>query len=433
MPPEPPPARRDRLPPFLLPLLYFGVAHLALAVAFAALALAPEKYIGFFYHPRMVFVVHLVTLGWITSSILGALHLVGPMALATPMPARRLDYVTFALYVAGASGVIFHFWIDELSGVALSGIPVIFAVVRTGAKLLSSASPRVPVAVRAHFFLAFANFALAALYGMLLAVDKIVPVLPGYRMAQVYAHAHLAALGWATMMVFAAGYRLLPMLLPSAMPRGASVWVGAVALEAGVLGLFATLLLESSWRGFFALLTVAGIAAFLLQLAWMKRHRRPAPKALPRPDWGVAQVLQALAYLAAAAIIGLVLVWQPTTPLTLRLAVVYGVFGLVGFLAQMVVGISTRLLPIFSWLTAYSAAGFEPPPASPHVLADRRLQVSVFFLWSAGVPALAAGFFLESSPLVTLGGWLLAAAVLATAASHWVVLRALRGSGPSAR
>ena len=39
---------------------------------------------------------------------------------------------------------------------------------------------------------------------------------------------------------------------------------------------------------------------------------------------------------------------------TLRVAMAYGVFGLVGFLAQMVVGMEGRLLPIFAWYWAYA-------------------------------------------------------------------------------
>lgn len=79
--------REERLPPRWLPLFYFGFAHLCLAAAFAGVALDPRGVAGFFYHPRMVAVVHLVTLGWITSSILGAIYMIGPMALRMPMPA----------------------------------------------------------------------------------------------------------------------------------------------------------------------------------------------------------------------------------------------------------------------------------------------------------------------------------------------------------
>jgi hypothetical protein len=66
-PGAPPPSM---MPARWVPLLYFGVAHLCLATALAALAVTPRSLVGFFYHPRLLAVVHLVTLGWISASIL---------------------------------------------------------------------------------------------------------------------------------------------------------------------------------------------------------------------------------------------------------------------------------------------------------------------------------------------------------------------------
>ena len=71
------------MPARWVPLLYFGFAHLCLAAALLALAVTPRSLLGFYYHPRMLAVVHLLTLGWITSHILGALYLIAPMALRT--------------------------------------------------------------------------------------------------------------------------------------------------------------------------------------------------------------------------------------------------------------------------------------------------------------------------------------------------------------
>ncbi len=427
--PKVPAERRKARLPGLLPVLYFGFAHLSLAVAFGEVALEPEKVAGFFYHPRMIGVVHLVTLGWISGSILGALHLVGPMALRAPMPARRIDYWAFTVYALASSGVISHFWIEELSGVAWSGLLVTLVFAHVGRKFLTVLKDApVPREVKLHFVLAFANVGLAALAGTLLGLNKHLPFLPGRALTHAYAHAHLAALGWATMMVFAAGYRLLPMLLPAAMPRGAGVWASAVLLELGVLGLFASFLTGGHWLAAGAVLAVAGIAAFLSRLLWMRRHSRPPPRGLLRPDVGVAQALSAFAYLVAACVLGLILAFSPeTTERTLKLAAVYGIFGLIGFLSQMVVGISARLLPIFARLIA---GDWNATPPTPHEMPNPGLQRATFVLWTLGVPVLATGFWLDRTAVVGAGGWILLAAVVASAASQLAVMRTARASRP---
>ena len=99
---------RSQLPPRLLPIFYFGVAHVALALACLAVAVDPRGVSGFFYHSRMLAIVHLVTLGWISTSILGSLYIVGPIALRMSIPATGLGsprLTTSAIEAGGAATV----------------------------------------------------------------------------------------------------------------------------------------------------------------------------------------------------------------------------------------------------------------------------------------------------------------------------------------
>src|SRR5438093_10443628 len=106
------------MPARWISLLYFAFAHLCLGAAFAALAFGPRSLAGFFYHPRMLAVVHLVTLGWISASILGAIYLIGPLAFRMPLPARWTNHVAFGGFAVGVVGMVSHFWIDSPAGMA---------------------------------------------------------------------------------------------------------------------------------------------------------------------------------------------------------------------------------------------------------------------------------------------------------------------------
>jgi hypothetical protein len=399
----------------------------ALAAAFAALAFQPAHFAGFFYQPRMVGVVHLVTLGWISASILGALYMIAPMALKTQLPATWLDFAAWGFYAIGVLGMVSHFWLDSPKGMVWSAGTVSAALVYVAARTAVALWPaRVPPEVKLHFYLAFLNLLIAATLGVLLGLNKVTPVLGGYVMTNVYAHAHMAALGWATMMVMGAGYRLLPMLLPSVMPAGRPVALGAVLLEIGVLGLFGSLLLRSRTVGVFGAVAVAGLGVFLSRVVWMKRHPKPAPKQLRRPDWGVLHMIMSLVYLGAAAGLGLALAFSASPAWTLRAAPVYGVLGLVGFLVQIVVGVQQRLLPLYAWLRAYQEAEFTMQPVSPHATPARFLQASGFAFWTAGVPLLAAGLGLQRPPLLSVGGSALLVAVLLGGIGDFVLFRRSR-------
>jgi hypothetical protein len=102
--------RRALLPASDIPLLYFVFAHICLAMALAVLVVRPDLPGGFFHHPRMIAVVHLVTLGWISGSILGAFYIVGPLALRLLLSPGTRDRVVFASFAIGVLGMVAHFW-----------------------------------------------------------------------------------------------------------------------------------------------------------------------------------------------------------------------------------------------------------------------------------------------------------------------------------
>ena len=66
----------------------------------------------------------------------------------------------------------------------------------------------------------------------------------------------------------------------------------------------------------------------------------------------------AFAWLLIAVAIGLALTLGAPDGDVLRLMWIYGVAGLVGFLAQMVAGVQGRLVPLYAWYRA-SASGVQ--------------------------------------------------------------------------
>jgi hypothetical protein len=379
----------------------------------------------------MLAIVHLITLGWITASILGALYIVGPVALRGHVRAGVLDYLAFALVAIGIAGMVAHFWMAESGGMAWSAATVASGILLAGAHIAAATgSMQVPAAIKTHVWLAFANIAAAAALGVLMAFSKVHPFLPGYPLANVFAHAHLAAIGWGAMMVFGVAYRLLPMVLPAEMPRGRPLWASAVLLQVGATGLAGALLLRSRATGLFAPVVAAGIAVFMGQAVMMVRRPRPKPPALARPDPAVLHAASSLACLCLATAFGLWLSIAPVSERSLRVAAAYGVLGLVGFLSQIVVGMEGRLLPLFAWYWTFANVDGRAPVPSPHDMPWRPAQYIVFGLWTMAVPSLAGGLAFDALFLVRAGAWsLLAATVLDTAQVAWILSFAWRRGG----
>ena len=407
--------KTERVPDRNLPLAYLTLAHLSLLVATLVLAGDPRSLAGFFYHPRMIAVVHLVTLGWITGTILGMLYVVLPLALRSPLPARRPDHWAFWAFAVGEAGMVSHFWLASPAGMVWSAGLVVAALGWVGWRVLGALRRApIPLEHRLPFLLSFANLILAGALGMLIGVDRSTDVVPGFVLAHVAAHAHLAALGWAMLMILGAGYRLLPMVLPAAMPTGGSVLATVVVTEAGVLALAAALFTGSALTPLAALVLVAGVGLFFGHLTWMRRRPKPPPRDLPRPDLGRAHIGLSFLYLLLAIGLGAAVLLWPRSPHRVALLTAYGATLLVGFLSQIIVGFSVRLLPLFTWMRDFAAGGFDRVPVSPHRRIARSLHRLGFWCWTAGTPLLITGLATGRGPLVRPAGALLALATVSS-------------------
>ena len=404
--------RRALVPAATLPLAYFAAAHLALAVALLALVADPHLPAVFDGRPRLIALVHLMTLGWISGSILGALYIVGPLALDVPLPGTKADVVACLSFWMGTFGMAAGFWTNQFHTVGTASVFVLGAIVFVGVRTMRGLSgSRVPRGVALHLGFAFANAALAWLAGLLLAQSHLRGGLPWSSLSLAVAHAHLAVLGWAIMMIFGVAYRLLPMMVPTAMPTGSTLAVSAVLLQAGTLGLSVSL--AAGWDvRLWAIIVLAAFASFFTQVRRMLRMRRRRAVELPSPDWSTGHTGLALLYGLVTAGLGAWLAFGSAPP---AVSWVYGAAGLLGFVSQMVVGIQSRLLPLHAWFRAMVQSEGVPPVRSSHALVDSRLALTVFLLWLPGLPLLIAGIAGRQANLVATGAALLLGATLANA------------------
>jgi hypothetical protein len=194
-----------------------------------------------------------------------------------------------------------------------------------------------------------------------------------------------------------------------------------VLIELGVLVLFVALILQSPWSRAGAVLIVAGLGCFAAHVGAMVRYRSKKPTDAPAVDFAVLHAAAAGLSLVAACSIGLYILFASPSDTSLRLAIAYGVFGLVGFLAQMVVGMQARLVPMLAWYRALVDSGFKGPIVPPFAMSVRSLQEGTLTAWAFAVPAIAVGFALNAIPLLSAGGWSLLAGVLMSAAGQWAV------------
>jgi len=391
------------MPSTALPLAYYFAAYAGFGGALLVLFVDPSLPGESFYHSRFVALVHLLTLAWLSGSILGSLYIVGPLILRLPMRAGKADWIAFGSFLLGTSGMVAHFWINTYDGMAWSAMLVTVAIAWVGARVIRGLRrARIPFGVGLHVGLAFVNILAAAAFGMVIGFDRSRGFLTVSPLSMMFAHAHIAAVGWVAMLVIGLSYRLIPMMLPASMPAGRSLAISAILIECGLAVLTIELIRSSGGGWFGAVLIVAGLVSFVARVRWMLARRQPRPPALPPRDWSTWQIHMAFAWLLIAVVTGLVLTGTPADQDPLTLMWVYGVTGLVGFLAQMVAGMQGRLVPLFAWYRAYAASGRAPSRAA-NALPSATFARSILLCWAVAVPLLTWGLAFADRIAIRVG------------------------------
>ena len=292
-------------PPLRLPGEHFAAALCFLLTgAIAAVWIAPVLATGGHPLPRVVGVTHLFTLGWITTSIMGALYQFLPVALGTPIASERVAHLTFALYVPGVSVFVAALVLGAerfvLPGVVALGIGLLLFLLNLGVTLRRAERHDVTwwALTGAAVFLA-----VTVVLGSALSVDLQTAFLGDVRQLAVETHLHVALAGWVLLVMVGVSQRLLPMfLLSHGAPESlAKVAVASIAAGAAMLALLHHLPIVG--REVPAMLIAGGVITYLWQARAFYRHRhRPALDPGLRLT-AAALLLLALAVPSAAAIL----------------------------------------------------------------------------------------------------------------------------------
>lgn len=360
-PPVPPMAGglvRANAPPLRLPGEHFSAALVFWLLGAAGLVrVAPEIAQGLLTLPRVAAVTHLFTLGWITTTIMGALYQFLPVALLVPIRSERLAHLTLALYVPGL--VLF------LAGLFSGSHPVLLTgAAAFGTGLLLFAGNLIATLRQAAdrnltwWALAGATTFLIAtvVLGISLSANLGSGFLGEHRFLALAVHLHVAIGGWVMLVIVGVAHRLLPMFLLS---HGASEWPGRLAtgmLTGGVaLLLVAHHALDTWVVAIIALLMAGGVVAFLVQAALFFRHRKK-----PALDPGLRLAASGLGLLALGLVLAPVFLVQGLE--SPRIATAY-VLALLTAISLFVAGHYYKILPFLIWFHRFGPlVGKGPVP-----------------------------------------------------------------------
>jgi hypothetical protein len=378
-----------------------------LAGSLGLIWIAPELSLGAYPSPRVAGVTHLFTLGWLTTTIFGALYQLLPVALGAPIRSIRLGHAAFWTFAPGAGvfalGVALNDTVLHHVGIALVGVGVILGVTNVAATLPRAKTRDVTWSAIA---LAISFLASTLTLGVVLLHNIHTGFLASARIIVLATHLHVALVGWALIMMVGVSHRLLPMFLLS--HGGDTRWTkrALALLSTGVVALAVGLTTRTAPASWIAVaLLEGGVACFLWQARcyYVKRVRR-------KTDVGMHFAGTALTFLALSALLGpFVLELGVMHP---RVATIYVVVGLLGGIVMFIVGFFYKIVPLLAWTVRFKdrmGKGTAPTVAQMFSSRVAHLQLALMAL---AVTMLAAGIATASLHVTRCGGVLFAAGVL---------------------
>jgi len=443
---RPAPLPGANAPSIKLPLAFILTGLAALFIGVAWLIARPMILATYHYNQFVIAATHLFVLGWICSVVMGAMYQLVPVALETKLHSERLAKIHLAFHVVGFIGMVwmFHEWnmkqVGHFGCVLATGVGLfVYNIARTlrrvprwniTATAVTAALFWLSLTVAAGLFIAIAKCSYESTEG-LAAAAGVRTLVSGLRSAAgfmsrfdalsaMHAHAHLGGVGLFTMLIVGVSYKLIPMFTLSEIQSKRRAALSVALLNLGLAGSFVTILLRSPWKLAFALVAVAALAIYAVELAAILRARKR--RAL---DWGIKSFLTAIALFFPLSVLAVVLSWPglPLNPLTGQLENLYGFLGLIGVVTFAIIGMLYKIIPFLVWFGTYSKQiGRAQVPALADLYSEK-LQIAGYVAFLSGLATTGVAIVLANQLFVRAGCIVLAASFLTLALNAAMMLK----------
>jgi hypothetical protein len=373
-------------------------------------------FLGYFYSSEFLAMTHLITLGFVTSLMMGVLMKLAPMSLDVSPRSVGLARAQFLMFFVGASGMVYHFSIGEWNGLAWATLLVLGAAIvqlynfsAVWKRALSGDWVARYVAASLVYLVVAAT--LGALLGFNKSLASGTGLLAGRFTSNLFAHVHLAGIGWVTMMIF--GFLLK--LVPTTKGRESTLPLRFWLMQIGTLGLAVTLLANSPGRGLFALLLLVAV----FWHAWGPVSAFVSGRAR---EWEVTP----LVILCGVSIAGVLLAWDvppSESPFRIRLQFAYGYAGFLGWFVLTIATVAFKLFPIWVWQERFQPEYGKKPVPGIKSLYNHRLRFISNFLLTTGVIATVFGILAERGEILVVSLGIVFAGVVCFVVNFFLMAR----------
>ncbi len=330
-------------PPFRIVAKYFIAAMISFVVLNLLLLLNYSSINGHHFQPKILSINHIATLGWITMIIFGAMFQLVPVVLETKLFSEKLAEIQFWIYLPGVIGLVYCFWVfDTGISLTLSAILLNLAMFIFSFNIILTMKSVKKWNITA-WYLAAAIFYLivTAIAGLLMTINLWTPYIKLDHLQYLNLHAHIAFIGWVSMVIMGVSYKLIPMFTLS---HGFSLTNAKRAywtINIGLLGISTVMHYKDTtflYYIFTASITL-GIIFFLFQIYIIFKNRI-------RKKFDIGIKFSSVAYImfGLTTLLGTFIAFIDYQNI-INLTLIYGYMIIFGYISMLIVGQMYKIVP----------------------------------------------------------------------------------------
>lgn len=359
---------------------------------------------GHYFHPHLLAITHIMTLGWGTMVILGASHQLVPVLIEGKLYSNVLATITFILAAIGIPILIYSFYIFNMGALALTGATlIVLAVLFYLINLAMSISNANSENVHSVFIFTSAIWLfVTVVIGLLLVYNFTHLFLSNNSLHFLSLHAHLGIIGWFLLLVIGVGSRLIPMFLISKYTNPKTLWIIYYLINASLL--IYSIFFFSSLTNIMTLLSILILLTALLLfirfifIAHKQRIRKKVDKQMQISL--VAVIMLIFPVLIATILMGVVLVLKSENT---GLVLLYGFMVFFGWITAIILGMTFKTLPFIVWNKIYHNRAALGKTENPRDLFSHLVFNTMGVIYLIGFISFSIGIFLANHLLLLSG------------------------------
>ncbi|MGL6021729.1 MAG: cytochrome C oxidase subunit I, partial [Chitinophagaceae bacterium] len=221
----------------VVPFYTYGAVCLLIVSLF--LLFSGNFFLDHYTNPRLLFITHIMALGWGTMIIFGSMHQLIPVLLKFPIHSYQLAYATFLLMAIGIPLLSYGFYVFDMGhimkwGARLVSVGILVFLINITITFFKSKSYNI---YSLYCLTATVWLFITAMGGLSCVYNFTYPLFSKDSFHYLILHAHVGLAGWFLLLIIGIGSKLIPMFLISKYKNHSLLWVIYSLINLGLISL----------------------------------------------------------------------------------------------------------------------------------------------------------------------------------------------------